>query len=323
MAGAAEAAESLSVAPQNLSPRFDAVAGQGNSPLWGRNSAVSQATRSTLTAVIGLGAAAGVNTPPPRRPRSLWQQLTPEDPASASDPSQEDAASSSSVREPGRPKAQALPAGRSGAAAAPAAGRVVCKGSSRLPPKEVSGTSAAPRAPRTGQKRPRSVDASAPSAAAIVKAPKLASGTSVAAIPKASKASTTVSPATKPVSETSMSISKAAATRGAVAIDKGLKKRPAAAAAHPNSAAAPKLASSPSRTGTKECPAAHLANKAATKATKATMGRGGRGAALGSSRGRTQAQAEQGSKGCGRGRGRPPAVAKVLTGKELGPRLLD
>jgi len=71
----------VSLEPMNLSPRFDEVAGQGDSPLW-RRRAHAQPSRPSLAANSGLIVGSGVNTPPPRRSRSLWQQLTPEDPPS-------------------------------------------------------------------------------------------------------------------------------------------------------------------------------------------------------------------------------------------------
>lgn len=82
MAGIADPGHGhVSLEPMNLSPRFDEVAGKGDSPLW-RRRAHEQTSRPSLAAGSGLVVGAGVNTPPPRRPRSLWQQLTPEDPPS-------------------------------------------------------------------------------------------------------------------------------------------------------------------------------------------------------------------------------------------------
>mmetsp|Transcript_65341 Transcript_65341/g.103525 ORF Transcript_65341/g.103525 Transcript_65341/m.103525 type:complete len:241 (+) Transcript_65341:67-789(+) len=64
--------ETWDIPPKNLAVKFDAVAGQGDSPLRRRRSA------TTLSRPQG----ASVVTPPPRRGMSLWHQLTPEDPPS-------------------------------------------------------------------------------------------------------------------------------------------------------------------------------------------------------------------------------------------------
>merc|ERR1719460_454055 len=197
--------EHLFVEPQNLSPRFEAVAGQGDSPLWRRRLPL-QMSRPAFGLANGLGPGAGVNTPPPRRSRSLWQQLTPEDPPS--DPSQEDASASSGKQERGRPK-RSLTASAgismSARAASGSTGRLR-SGSIGAPP--------ASRGSSTGRKRPRwhpPCDEDGK---------QLPTAKLIGQKPQASRA------APKPEAEPAR---KAVAVKGEAAAREGVKKRPAAA----------------------------------------------------------------------------------------------